>query len=194
MAVAALVRDHSLDEHQARRARLWDLINTKSLQRGDFVLSSGEKSKYFFDMKATMLDPEGANLIAQMILEEPEVAQASAIGGLEMGAVPLVSVVCALSFATNKPIPAFFVRKKQKEHGTKALIEGNLKNGQHVVLVDDVTTFGNSVFKAIDAVRERGCDVNAVITVVDRMQGAEAKLAKEGIRLIPLFTRRDFED
>ena len=157
------------------------------------MLSSGEKSKYFFDMKATMLDPEGANLIAELILAQPEVAQADAIGGLEMGAVPLVSVVCALSLAT-KPIPAFFVRKKQKEHGTKALIEGNLKDRQRVVLVDDVTTFGNSVFKAIHAVQERRCTVTAVITVVDRMQGAEAKLAKAGIRLIPLFTRRDFED
>ncbi len=192
MAVTALVSEISPVERASHR--LWEIIKEKSLRRGEtFKLSSGEESSFFFDMKMTMLDPEGANLIAELILDRPEVAKANAVGGLEMGAVPIVSVVCAKSFY-GKKIPAFFVRKEKKGHGTNQLIDGNLEAGWHVVLVDDVTTTGGSVLKAVRAARDRGCFVDAVVTVVDRMQGARENLASENVNLVALFQRSDFED
>jgi orotate phosphoribosyltransferase len=178
----------------SNRARLRDIILEKSLLRGDqFKLSSGQKSNHFFNMKTTMLSPEGANLIAEAILLQLEAEQVDAIGGLAMGAIPIVSVVCAKSFLYSRPIPAFFVRKKLKGHGTDQLIEGNLQRGMRAVVVDDVTTKGNSVIQAVTAAREFGCEVNRVITVVDRLEGAEEKLRQEGVQLIALYTGRDFE-
>jgi orotate phosphoribosyltransferase len=111
-----------------------------------------------------------------------------------MGAVPIVSVVSARSYYTDHRIPAFFVRKELKGHGTNKLIEGYLKPGTKVMFVDDVTTTGGSVMRAIQAARNIGCHVDKVITVVDRLEGAKENLAREGIELIPLFTRRDFEE
>jgi len=192
MAVTALVRHARSTERP--RDRLLAIIREKSLLKGeDFKLSSGETSKYFFNMKKTMLDPEGANLIADLILALPELESASAIGGLVMGAVPIVSVVCARSWDTERRLPAFFVRKERKGHGTNSLIEGYLVSKTRVVLVEDVTTTGGSVLKAIEAVRDSGATVDTVVTVVDRMEGAERKLAEHGIKLVALYTRADFE-
>ena len=192
MAVTALRQNYSSGNSVDR---LREIIRTKSLMRGDsFNLSSGETSDYFFNMKMTMLDPEGANLIAEIILDCPELEGATSIGGLEMGAVPIVSVVSARSFYTTRAIPAFFVRKERKGHGTNLLIDGYLKADTRVVLVDDVTTTGGSVMKAIDAARGAGCTVDTVITVVDRLEGAKNNLRQKGIQLVALYTRADFED
>lgn len=176
------------------RGRLQKMIRDKSLLRGKaFKLSSGEESAYFFNMKMTMLDPEGANLIADLILDRPELKEVKAIGGLVMGAVPIISVVSARSYGTRHPIPAFFVRKELKGHGTNKIIEGHLESGTSVMLLDDVTTTGESVMTAVRAARNAGAIVDTVITVVDRLEGAEGNLSRDGIRLIALFTRRDFE-
>ncbi len=173
--------------------RLLEIIKEKSLLEGKaFVLSSGKSSSYFFDMKKTMLDPEGANLIAAAILKLLEGEEADAIGGQEIGAVPIVAVVCARSFGTDNPIPAFFVRKKAKGHGTDQLLDGNLTAGMHVVLVDDVTTTGGSAIKSVDAVRGANCTVDKVITVVDREEGAAENLEKYGITLVSIYTSSDF--
>jgi orotate phosphoribosyltransferase len=178
----------------AAYARLRDIIYRNSLLRGDsFKLSSGQTTNYFFNMKTTMLDPEGANLIADAILEQLASEQVDAIGGMALGAVPIVSVVSAKSLATGRPVPAFFVRKELKGHGTDQRIEGLLKAGTRAILVDDVTTTGASVMKAVTAARDFGCHVDTVITVVDRLEGAEENLRLEGVRLVPLYTRKDFE-
>jgi len=176
------------------RGRLCELIREKSLLRdGAFKLSSGEESNYFFNMKMTMLDPEGANLIADMILARPEIKGVDAIGGVAMGAVPIVSVVSARSYYTDHKIPAFFVRKEIKGHGTNKLIEGYLKPGTKAMFVEDVTTTGSSAMLAIRAARAAGCHVDHVVTVVDRLEGARENLLREGINLLALFTRVDFE-
>lgn len=187
MATAALAH-----QEPTARDRLREIIAEKSLRKGAFKLSSGKMSDYFFDMKPTMLDPEGANLIANEMLPLIQSERADAVGGLVLSAVPIVSVVCANSFHTRKPIPAFFVRKEPKGHGTNQLIDGNLQPGWHVVLVDDVTTTGGSVLKAVDAVRLANCRVDRVVTVVDRLEGAADRLRGEGITLTPLFTRDAF--
>ena len=191
MASTVLAQNDLVPESE--HDRLLRIIREKSLLKGGaFRLASGKPSSYFFDMKKTMMDPEGANLIASSILKAVENEEVDAIGGQEIGAVPIVAVVCAKSHGTARPIPAFFVRKKPKGHGTNQLIDGNLEEGAHVVLVEDVTTTGGSVLKAVDAVRRANCTVTKVLTVVDREDGAAENLRKHGITLVSLYTSSDF--
>ena len=157
----------------ALKARLIEIIKERSFQSGREVkLASGRTSTYYFNMKPTMLDAEGAHTIATLILDAIAGLDADLIGGLEMGAVPIASAVAAVSHAGGKPVNAFFVRKQAKEHGTKSLIEGlpdgdSLK-GKRVVIVEDVTTTGGSAIKAAEAVRAEGAEVVGVVTVIDR--------------------------
>ncbi len=179
----------------ADRAKLQSLIKEKALLIKDdsgFELASGDKSNYFFDMKLVSMDPEGSELIAKAILELLKDDNVDYIGGLESGAIPIASVVANKSLQTRKRIPAFFVRKNPKERGTKKMIEGNLTENSKVVLVDDVTTKGESVLLAVRKVRELNCQVDKVITIVDRLAGAKENLAKENIELLALFNKKDF--
>lgn len=178
-----------------KRQRLRALIKTRSLLTGAaFTLASGRQSAFFFDMKKTMFDPEGAALIADLVFAAiKDQRDVRFIGGLEMGAVPVVAAVCARSFP-ERPLSGFFVRKETKDHGTKKLVDGCLDSGSKVILLEDVTTTGGSVMKAAKAVRELGCEVKSVVTLVDRLEGAGATLAKEGIPLVSLFTAADFAD
>jgi orotate phosphoribosyltransferase len=176
-------------------AKLKSLIKEKALLVGDnghFELASGDKSNYFFDMKLISMDPEGSELIANAILELLKNEDVDYIGGLESGAIPIAAVIANRSLQIKKPIPAFFVRKTPKERGTKKMIEGNLIENSNVVLIDDVTTKGESVLLAVRKVRELNCHVNTVITIVDRLSGAKENLAKENIKLVALFTKNDF--
>ena len=152
---------------EGTRARLREMIQRKSLlSGGDFKLASGRQSAFFFDMKKTMFDPEGINLIAEvvydLIRDERDV---SAVGGLEMGAVPIALGV-AMRSQRERPVQAFFVRKAPKGHGTNALIDGNLPPGSTVVLFEDVTTTGGSAMKAVEAVRGVGCTIKKLVTIV----------------------------
>ncbi len=180
------------------RERLIAIIKARSFQSGKEVkLASGRTSTYYFNMKPTMLDAEGAHLIATLILEAIKGMRADLIGGLEMGAVPIASAVAAVSHGSGKPINAFFVRKQVKEHGTKSLIEGlpngdSLK-GKRVVVVEDVTTTGGSALKAADAVRAEGAEVVGVVTVIDRQEGAGEAFAAAGLTLTPILTLADFK-
>lgn len=175
------------------RSQLHALIRQQSFRTGDFTLTSGRRSRYFFDLKPTMLHPTGGRLLASMVLdvldEHPEV---DAIGGLALGAVPIVSAVAVMSSLRQRPVSGFFVRKSAKGHGTRQRIDGVVEAGQKVVIIDDVTTTGGSSLEAWRAARELGCEVIEVMTVVDRMEGAVEALAEHGLRLRPLFTRADF--
>ena len=174
------------------RERLREIIAAKSLTRGQFKLASGGESDIFFDMKMTLLDPEGASLAADLILDLLAGEPVDAIGGLVLGACPIVSAVAMKSGERGRPIPGFYVRKEPKGRGTNKLIEGILEPGSRAVVVEDVTTAGNSALRAAQAVRAEGCEVARVVTVVDRLQGARQNLAKEGLELTALFTRDDF--
>ena len=176
------------------RERLREIIRTKSVLRGrTYKLASGRTSDIYFGMKTTLLDPEGINLIADEILRRIEGDRVDSIGGLVFGAVPIATAVSVKSYP-RRPIPAFFVRKEAKGHGTEELIDGYLEPGWNVVMVEDVTTTGGSVLKAIKAVRERRCTVSKVVTIVDRLEGAAENLAREGVELVALYTRADFSD
>lgn len=175
-----------------KRARLLEIIKEKSfLVGGEFKLASGAVSNYYLDMKPTMLDPEGASLTSELVYDilksEREV---DAIGGLELGAVPIIAAVCALSWR-DRPVAGFVVRKEKKGHGTDKKIDGNFTPNTTVILVEDVTTKGRSVMEAVQAVRARGAVVNKVIAIVDRLEGAAENLEREGIELEAIFTTRD---
>ena len=180
---------------EIERARLLALITEKSFNRADegasFELASGARSTFYFDMKPSLLDPEAAALIGKAILDRLAETEFDAIGGMAVGAIPIVAAVCALSWPA-RPIPAFFVRKDVKERGLARAIEGNIVKNSRVVLVEDVTTTGGSVLKAVDAVEARGCTVVLVLTLVDRREGAGAALEARGIPLDALYVRADF--
>ena len=136
--------------------RLKEIITQKSFKTGNFILASGAKSNYLFDLKTTLLDPEGANLAADLILAKIT-NNIMAIGGVELGACPIVSAVCVKSHLINRPIKSFYVRKAKKDRGTNQLIEGcSLIPGEEVIIVEDVTTTGNSAMQAVKIVREQG--------------------------------------
>lgn len=176
----------------AGRERLRAIIDEKSLLKdGDFTLASGAKSSMFFDMKKTMLDPEGASLLTEALWQVIKDREVDCIGGLEMGAVPIVSQLSMRSFP-EKPIPSFFVRKQTKGHGTDQKIDGYLPEGKTAIVFEDVTTTGGSALQAVEAVRRAGLKVDTVITVVDRLAGAKQAFSEQGIEFVSLFTKDDF--
>ncbi|MFO1128874.1 MAG: orotate phosphoribosyltransferase [Rhodospirillales bacterium] len=177
-----------------RRRRLLHRLRELAMISGSAVkLASGRTSDIYFDMKMPMFDAETINLIADEMLDRLTEEGAESIGGLEMGAVPLVAAVVCRSWPA-RPVKGFFVRKTVKEHGTQKRIEGHFDPAGSIVLLDDVTTTAGSVLEAVRAVRERGATVRTVLTIVDREEGATENLAAEGLRLRALFTRADFRD
>lgn len=186
-----------IDTTSADRARLIEIIKRRSYGTGVKIkLASGRISNFYFNLKPTMLDPEGAYLIGTLNLAAIAPDEADMIGGLEMGAVPIAAAVAAVSFAKGRPLPAFFVRKHAKEHGTQSLIEGLIKGetikSKRVIIVEDVTTTGGSSLKAVEAVQAEGGYVVRVITVVDRLEGASETFARAGIAFSSILTVDDF--
>ena len=173
------------------RKRLMELLKEHSLMFGEFTLASGKKSNFYFDSKRTTLLPEGAYLTAMEILTilRDHDIQADAIGGMTLGADPIVCPVAALSHVEGNPLRAFIVRKETKEHGTSRRIEGQLEPGSRVVVVDDVVTTAGSTLKAIEAVEQDGHEIVAVICLVDREEGGTEKLARW--RFYPIFSRSE---
>ena len=179
------------------KARLAELITQKSLSvGGETKLASGRTSTFYFDMKPTLFDPEGASLMAGLVLEALADDPPDYVGGLEMGAVPVVAAVCVASHAGTGPdVGGFFVRKQAKDHGTRRLVEGVPEGalaGKRVVLLEDVTTTAGSVMRAVEAARGEGARVDLVVTIVDRLEGAEANLAAEGLGFRAILTADDF--
>ncbi len=168
----------------ASRARLAEIIRKRSFGRGEITLASGRKSDFYFNLKPTMLDPEGAALLAELTYEALKDDNLDYVGGLEMGAVPLAGAIAQLSWIKGHPIAAFFVRKKPKEHGARLAVEGLAKGetlqGKRIVIVEDVTTTGGSALKAVEAVRDAGGEIVLVLTMVDREEGATGRLCRGG--------------
>ncbi len=184
---------------QQMRENLQEIIKTKSFSTGaPITLASGKTSTHYFNMKPSMLDPEGSFLIASMMLDVIETfgQKFDFLGGLELGAVPIASAIAPVSHLRSTPINTFLIRKKPKDHGTESLIEGLQKGetlkGKNIIIVEDVTTTGGSALKAIKAVRGDGAIVDHVITIVDREEGAEETFAAEGLKLSSLFKKSDF--
>jgi orotate phosphoribosyltransferase len=174
------------------RGKLFALLKDKAFRRGRVRLASGRESDYYFDMKPAMLDPDGAALMAELILQQIHDVSADCIGGLEMGAVPLIAPVAMHSPAHGRKLPGFFVRKTVKDHGTKKRIDGNDIAGKTVIILEDVTTTGTSAMDAVKAVREAGAEVALVLSILDRGEGAAELYAKAGIPFKSLFRAEEF--
>ncbi|MDD5108141.1 MAG: orotate phosphoribosyltransferase [Candidatus Omnitrophica bacterium] len=173
--------------------KLFELLNKEALKRGKFVLSSGKKSNYYLDGRVITLDPEGAYLVADIILDMVKDEALDAIGGPTLGADPIVGALAALSYINKQPIKTFIVRKQAKEHGTQRQVEGpELKKGQRVILIDDVATSGKAILEAKQALDKIGVVAEKAIVIVDRNQGAAENLAKAGLKLESIFKIADF--
>ena len=151
-----------------------------ALKTGSFLLSSGKESHYYFDGRLLSLDPEGINLIADLMLELMSKLKLGGIGGPTLAADPIVAAICTKSFDGNSGIPGFIVRKEAKQHGMSQLIEGTLEKGTHVAIVDDTCTTGGSLFHAIDAAEKQGAVVDLVMVVLDRNEGGSDEVRSRG--------------
>ncbi|HEY2911658.1 MAG TPA: orotate phosphoribosyltransferase [Gemmataceae bacterium] len=177
--------------------QLFELLQERSFKRAPagqpFRLVSGELSDYFIDGKMTAVCSAGAALIGEVLYQWTKDDAIDAIGGLQVGAVPLATAAVISYQIHGRPIEGFWVREEAKSHGTQKRIEGGLRAGMRVAVVDDVFTKGGSTLKAVQAVREAGCEVAAVLALVDRLRGARQLFEENGIRNCrSVFTIRDF--
>ena len=188
--------ERSASSDEADLARLAEIVRADSFGREAVTLASGRPSSFYFDMKPSMLDPEGAFLVTKLLFERCRLAGAEYVGGLEMGAVPITGGIVAYSHQRGAPIAGFFVRKAAKEHGARKLVEGLAPGrsiaGKRVVVVEDVTTTGGSAQKVVAALREMGAVIGTVLTIVDREEGAAESFAAQGITLVPLLKASRF--
>ena len=175
------------------RQRLKEILLKKSYHKGSFTLTSGKTSDFYIDCKQTSLDAEGGYLCGRLLYEmlKNSPAPIEAVGGMTLGADPLVTAVSVVSWLGKQPIPAFIIRKEAKGHGTGNYLEGksNLKNGCTVALLEDVVATGGTLIKVIKRVKNEGYKVGLVATVVDREEGGAEELAKAGYPLHAVFTR-----
>ncbi|SHF81245.1 orotate phosphoribosyltransferase [Desulfacinum infernum DSM 9756] len=158
---------------EAMLQRLKEKIYHQAFQYSEtpsFRLASGASSHFYFNCKRVTLDPEGQVLIGNLIFERIRDLDVQGIGGLTLGADPIANAVAYTSWLQGRPIQAFVVRKAQKDHGIAARVEGNLRPGDRVVVVDDVITTGGSTLQAIAACREAGLKVVRVVVLVDRQE------------------------
>jgi len=169
------------------------LVRQKALKFGTFMLASGKQSTYYLDGKQVTLDPAGARLVAEGILDLLDPANMpAAIGGMSIGADPITAAVVTMSAVRGTPIAGFMVRKQGKGHGTDQFIEGPVRPGDAVVIVEDVVTTGGSSLEAIQRAKDFGLTVTRVIAIVDRMEGGAEAFAREGYPFSSLLTIRDF--
>ena len=173
-------------------SQLLELIRQRAFKRGTFRLASGAESDYYIDGKMVQVFSHAAHLIGEVIYERTRNLEIDAIGGLEVGAVPLTTAAVISYHQHGKTMEGFWVRAAAKGHGTKKRVEGKLAPGDRVVIVDDVITKGGSSLQAIEAVREMGCEVVLVLAIVDRLQGGAELFAQNGVtNYQAVFTVRD---
>lgn len=173
--------------------QLLEVLVERSFKRGTFQLASGGASPYYIDGKMSEVYSKAAFLIGEVLFDRTKDIAFDAMGGLEVGAVPLTTAAAISYHHRGLKMEGFWVRDVAKAHGTKKLVEGGLKPGSQVIIVDDVITKGTSSLKAIMAVREMGCEIVLVLAMVDRLEGARQMFADEGVeRYESIFTIRDF--
>jgi orotate phosphoribosyltransferase len=177
------------------RARLLELLRELSFERRRVTLASGRESDFFIDCKQTILTAEGHALVGELMFQAlAELPTCDAVGGVELGGCPLASAVSLVSFQKGRPLTGFYVRKAQKDHGSKKLIEGDksLRPGMRIALLEDVVTTGGSSLKAVDTLKAYGAVVVGIIALVDRQEGGAETIRAAGLPLVSLSTRADF--
>lgn len=175
------------------REALIALFREKALKFGSFTLASGKKATYYLDGKQVTLNPHGARLVGEGILDllDPD-AMPAAIGGMSIGADPITAAVVTMSAVRGTPILGFMVRKQSKGHGTNQFVEGPVQPGDEVAIVEDVVTTGGSSLEAIQRAEDFGLKIARVIAIVDRMEGGAKAFAKAGHSFSSLLTIQDF--
>ncbi|MBN2516378.1 MAG: orotate phosphoribosyltransferase [Deltaproteobacteria bacterium] len=182
-----------MDGNQVKN-RLAQIITERSFEYREeppFTLASGRKSNYYFNCKTTTLDPEGMNLIGTIIFDTLKDSDVTATGGLTLGADPIANAVSVISYQRGKPIKSFIVRRDVKTHGTGNAIEGNVKHGEKVAILDDVITTGGSTITAIERAREAGLVIDRVIALIDREEGGRENIEKYVDKVYSVFTRTE---
>lgn len=167
------------------------LVKEKALEFGDFTLASGKKASFYLDCRRVTLDSAGANVIAEGILELIGGRWPDAVGGMAVGADPITGAVITVAGRQNKSLRGFIVRKEAKQHGKGRDVEGPVKAGDRVFIVEDVVTTGGSSLLAIEKVEAAGMKVEGVIAIIDRLEGGAAAFAERGYQLQTLLTIRD---
>ncbi len=177
------------------RTKLARILYSKSYREGNFTLTSGKKSDYYFDCKQTALHPEGGYLIGKLFLEliSENKLNVQGIGGMTLGADPLISAVTILSYLEKTPLPGFIIRKEAKGHGTNAYLEGmaNFEPGFKVCLLEDVVTTGGTLLTACQRVKDAGLQIEGILCVLDREEGGRENITLAGYDLISIFTRKE---
>ncbi|MBN3887345.1 MAG: orotate phosphoribosyltransferase [Nostoc sp.] len=176
------------------RHKLLDLFCQLAYQEGDFLLSSGLRSSYYVNKTQVTLHPQGALAVGRLLFPLLPV-DTQAVGGLTMGADPIVTAVSIVSVYENRPIPALIIRKEAKGYGTRAYIEGpSLSEGAKVVVLEDVVTTGQSALKAVERLKDAGYTVNQVISLVDREQGGSELYQSAGLKFETLFSIQEVQE
>ena len=176
------------------KERLGEIILEKSFKYSEnppFTLASGRQSYYYFNCKPTTLDPEGMNLIGAIIFDLVKDTGITAAGGLTLGADPIANALAVISYQKGKPIKSFIVRKDVKDHGTKSAIEGSVRPGEKVAIIDDVITTGASTITAIEQARKAGLNIDLVITLIDREEGGKENILKYVDQIQCVLTRTE---
>lgn len=176
------------------RDRLLDLLCEFAYREGDFVLSSGQKSSYYINCKPVTLHAEGALATGRLLLSMLS-SDVQAVGGLTLGADPIVTAVSVVSALGDRPIPALIVRKETKGHGTMAYIEGPLlPEGTNVAVLEDVVTTGKSAMQAVERLRAAGYKVDRILSLIDREQGGGELYREAGLNFQAIFTIQDLKE
>jgi orotate phosphoribosyltransferase len=177
------------------RARLLELLRTRSYAKKRVILASGKESDFFIDCKQTVLTAEGHALVGELMFEAlRDLPARDAVAGVELGGCPLASAVSLVSFQRGTPLDAVYVRKDVKDHGSKRELEGNstLKHGATIVILEDVITTGGSTLKAAAKLWDAGYKVVGVLALVDRLEGGADAIAAQKLPYRALYTRTDF--
>lgn len=174
------------------RQQLIRLFHERALKFGDFTLASGKKSSYYLDGKQISLHSAGLRLVSFGLLGLLKDVEYAAIGGMSIGADPIVGGVLTAAGEIDQKLDGFLVRKEAKGHGTNRYVEGPVQPGDKVVVIDDVVTTGGSALLAVDRIVEFGCQVVCVVGIVDRKEGGAANFAARGLPFRALLSIEDF--
>lgn len=174
------------------KERLREILLEKSVVKGrEFILASGKTSDFYVDARITTLDAEGATLCGRIFFNMLSEFKVDAVGGYSIGADPIVSAIAVISHLEKHPLPAFIIRKEEKSHGTRKMIEGNFRSGMRVALFDDVITSGGSIIKGARQVESAGGRVEVIMAVLDREEGGRDAIEGHGYRFLSIFTKKD---
>jgi orotate phosphoribosyltransferase len=174
------------------RERLAALIREQALEFGNFTLASGKQASFYLDCRRVTLDSAGARLIGEGMLELLADDWPDAVGGMAIGADPITAAILTVADLNHRSLRGFIVRKEAKEHGKGRMVEGPVREGDRVVIVEDVVTTGGSSLRAIEHCEAAGLKVAGVLAIIDRLEGGAEAFAAKGFKLRTLFTVRDF--